>query len=72
MEKKYIPHIMLPTVSINAIYMQHCISRKRLEALYSVYETVNREVQYNKWIRQHPILSRIPFVKRYIRKNMGL
>ena len=70
--EKYIPHIMFPTVSVNAIYMQHCISRKRLEALGSAYDTLNREVQYYKWKCQHPILRRIPFVKKYIQKKMGL
>lgn len=70
--EKYIPHIILPALSVNAIYMQHCISSKRLEALNSAYDALNREFRYYKWIRQHPILSRIPFMKGYIRKKMGL
>ena len=70
--EKYIPHIIVPTLSVNAIYMQHCISRKNLEALCSTYDALNREFKYYKWIRKHPILSRIPFVKGYIRKKMGL
>lgn len=69
---KYILHIMLPTAYVNAIYMQHCISRKRLEALDSAFDTLNREFRYYKWKCQNPILSRIPFVKQYIRKKIGL
>lgn len=70
--EKYIPHIMFPTESVNTICMQHCISRKRLEALGSAFDTLNREFRYYKWKCQHPILSRIPFMKGYIRKKMGL
>lgn len=70
--EKYTPHVILPTLSVNAIYMQHCISRKRLEALDSAFDTLNREFRYYKWKCQHPILSRIPFMKGYIRKKMGL
>lgn len=70
--EKYIPHIILPTESVNAIYMQHCISRKKLEALDSAWDTLNREFRYYKWKCQHPILNRIPFIKGYIRKKIGL
>lgn len=70
--EKYIPHIMLPTESVNAIYMQNYIAIKRIEALDSAFDTLNREFRYYKWKCRHPILSRIPFVKLYIRKKMGL